>query len=201
MKKHLYLIHKNLFPIKINNDDNDDEHLDEVIVYTYDTSDISQNHFDNEILFDDDSYRVFSSQTDENDSSIEDNLPNDGSFNVPSHENLSVITEESSFIEEMNSNDENNSIKILYDLIKKPHWTNKTNSIRHYSSKRSQPIEDNNNTSFSSNPSSLSLNSHDGNPSDDEDEYDQEKGRQLIQRLIEETLARRYSLERKKSFF
>jgi len=168
-------------------DNDDDEHLDEVIVYTYDTSDMNQNHFDNEILFDDDSYRVFNSQTDENDSSIEDNIPNDSSFNVPSHENLSVITEESSFIEEINSNDENNSIKILYDLIKKPHWTNKTN----YSSKKSHHIEDNTNTSFSSNPSSLSLDSHDGNPTDDDDEYDQEKGRQLIQRLIEETLSRR----------
>jgi hypothetical protein len=160
---------------------------------------MNQNQFDNEILFDDDSYRVFNNQKDENDSSIEDNLPIDSSFNVPSHENLSVITEESSLIEEMNSNDENNSIKILYDLIKKPHWTNKTNSI-HYSSKKYQHIEENTNTSFSSNPSSLSLNSHDGNPSDDdEEEYDQEKGRQLIERLIEETLSRRYLL--KKSFF
>lgn len=152
----------------------DDEHLDEVIVYTYDASEMNKiSYNNNEILFDDDSYRVFNSQTDEHNSSIDDNSQSQASFNVPSHENLSVITEESSFIEveEMHSNDENNSIKILYDLIKKPHWTK--------------------NTSFSSDPSSLSLNSFNGNSSDDEDEYDQEKGQQLIQRLIEETLARR----------
>jgi hypothetical protein len=176
-----------------NNNDDDDEHLDEVIIYnTCDTYDMNQNHintssYDNEVLFDDDSYRIFNTQTDEKDSSMDDNIQSDSSFNVPSHENLSVITEESSFIEEINPNDENNSIKILYDLIKKPHWKNKTNIIE----KKSNYIEDNTNTSFSSNPSSLSLNSNDQNQTDDEDEYDQEKGRQLIQRLIEETLARR----------
>jgi len=193
-------------------DDDDDEHLDEVIVYTCDTShmnqnDINQPSYDNEILFNDDSYRVFSSQTDEQDSFVDDNIQNESSFNVPSHENLSVITEESSFIEEINSNDENNSIKILYDLIKKPHWTNKTNLIQQksliYPSKKSNHMEDNTNTSFSSNPSSLSLDSNDGNQTDDEDEYDQEKGRQLIQRLIEETLSRRLNkyIEKNSFFF
>jgi hypothetical protein len=171
-----------------NNHDDDDEHLDEVIVYTYDTSEMNKP-YDNEILFDDDSYRIFKSQTDENDCSIQND---ETSFNVPSHENLSVITEESSFIEEINSNDENNSIKILYDLIKKPHWTNKTNLIQEqFIPNKSHQIEENSYASFSSNPSSLSLDSNDGNQTDDEDEYDQEKGRQLIQRLIEETLARR----------
>ncbi|CAF0906660.1 unnamed protein product [Adineta steineri] len=189
--------------INHNNDDDyddDDERLDEVIVYSYDTSDINQNHinkssYDNEILFDDDSYRVFNSETDENDSLIEDNIVNNESFTVPSHENLSVITEESSFTDDINSTDETNSIKILYDLIKKPHWTNKNNLIEHqsshYSIKQSNHLEENTNTSLSSNPSSLSLDSNNGNETDDEDEYDQEKGRQLIQRLIEETLARR----------
>ena len=156
----------------------EDEHLDEVIVYAYDASEMNRISYNNEIFFDDDSYRVFNCQVDEQNSSIDDGSQNQASFNVPSHENLSAITEESSFIEieDMNSNDENNSIKILYDLIKKPHWTKKTS-----------------NTSFSSDPSSLSLNSLTGNSSgaDDEDEYDQEKGQQLIQRLIEETLARR----------
>ena len=169
-------------------DDDDGEHLDEVIVYTYETSEMNAN----EILFDDDSYRVFSSQTDENDHSIDDEKQNNSSFNAPSHENLSVITEESSFIEEIHSNDENNSIKILYDLIKKPHWTNKTGMVKpsYNPAKTFHSIEDN--TSFSSNPSSLSFDSHDGlDTDDDDDEYDQEKGRQLIQRLIGETLARR----------
>jgi hypothetical protein len=183
-----------------NNNDDDDEHLDEVIVYTYDTCDMNENHInkslcDNEILFDDDSYRIFNTQIDEKDYSNDDNIQNELSSNVPSHENLSIITEESSFIEEINSNDENNSIKILYDLIKKPHWTNKTNLIEQKLSKTS------NNTSFSSNPSSLSLDSNDENQTDDEDEYDQEKGRQLIQRLIEETLARRLNKYIKIFFF
>lgn len=170
------------------NDDDDHEHLDEVIVYTYEIPEMNSN----EILFDDDSYRVFASQTDEHDRSIEEQKHDESSFNVPSHENLSVITEESSFIEELHSNDENNSIKILYDLIKKPHWTNKTNVIKpsHYSTKKFyHPMEEN--ASFSSNPSSLSFDSHDSMGTDDEEEYDQEKGRLLIQRLIEETLARR----------
>lgn len=172
-------------------DDDDGEHLDEVIVYTYETSEINANEFSNEILFDDDSYRVFSCQTDGNDNSIDDEKPNNSSFNAPSHENLSVITEESSFLEEMHSNDENNSIKILYDLIKKPHWTNKPAMVKpsYNPAKTFHSIEDN--TSFSSNPSSLSFDSHDGLGTDDDDEYDQEKGRQLIQRLIGETLARR----------
>lgn len=172
-------------------EDDDGEHLDEVIVYTYETSDTHTNPYSNEILFDDDSYRVFSSQTDENDQSIDEDKANNSSFNVPSHENLSVITEESSFIEEIHSNDENNSIKILYDLIKKPHWTNKTTSTKpsYNPAKKFHSIEDN--ASFSSNPSSLSFDSYDGIGTDDDDEYDQEKGRQLIQRLIEETLARR----------
>jgi hypothetical protein len=161
-----------------NNDDDDDERLDEVIVYSYDTSDIHKSSDENELLFDDDSYRIFNT---EKDSLIEDEIQNESSFTVPSHENLSVITEESSFNEEINSNDETNSIKILYDLIKKPHWTNTNDLIK----------QENTNTSFSSNPSSLSLDSNDGNQTDDEDEYDQEKGRQLIQRLIEETLSRR----------
>ena len=92
-----------------------------------------------------------------------------------------IITEESSFNEEISSNSDPNSINIIYDLIKKPHWTNKYNLIQEESS--------NHIDSFSSNPSSLSLNSNNENQTDDEDEYDQEKGRQLIQRLIEETLA------------
>ena len=172
-------------------EDDDGEHLDEVIVYTYETPEMTANQYSNEILFDDDSYRVFSSQTDDHDDSIEEQKPNDSSFNVPSHENLSVITEESSFIEEIHSNDENNSIKILYDLIKKPHWTNKTSLPKpsHYPARKFHAIEEN--ASFSSNPSSLSFDSHDGLGTDDDEEYDQEKGRQLIQRLIEETLVRR----------
>jgi hypothetical protein len=170
------------FILNRNTDDDDGERLDEVIVYSDDTFDMNQNHINkssyaNELLFDDDSYRIFNTDIDEKDSLIED----ESSFTVPSHENLSVITEESSFNEEINSNDETNSIKILYDLIKKPHWTNTNNLIE----------QENTNTSFSSNPSSLSLDSNDGNQTDDEDEYDQEKGRQLIQRLIEETLSRR----------
>jgi hypothetical protein len=183
----------------------DDEHLDEVIVYSYETTETNESHqhksfYENELIFDDDSYRVFNTQADETDSLMDDSLPNESSFQataeLPSHENLSVITEESSFIEELNSNDENNSIRILYDLIKKPHWT-KTVGRSHLSHGRSlsypstRPQSKEENTSISSNPSSLSLDSISGNPSDDEDEYDQEKGRQLIQRLIEETLARR----------
>ncbi|CAF1185222.1 unnamed protein product [Rotaria sordida] len=183
-----------------NNDNNhnpdDNEHLDEVIVYSYDTFELNQNHinkslYDHEIVLDDDSYHVFNSQIDENDSLINnDNIKNESSFNVLLHENLSVITEESSFIEDMNSNDENNSIKILYDLIKKPHWTNKNNLIEQQLLTNSSK---NSNTSFSSSPSSLSLDSNSNNQTDDDDddEYDPEKGRQLIQRLIEETLARR----------
>ena len=100
--------------------------LMKLLFITCESSEINKNPTNiNEILCDDDSYRRFNTQTDENDSINEDQIPNESSFNVPSHENLSVITEESSFIEEINSNDENNSIKILYDLIKKPHWTNK----------------------------------------------------------------------------
>ncbi|CAF4888915.1 unnamed protein product [Rotaria sp. Silwood1] len=131
------------------NNDNDNEHLDEVIVYSYDKSDINQNHINK-------------------------------SF---------VITEESSFIEDnLNSNDENNSIKILYDLIEKPHWTNKNNLIEQ---QLLTNASENPNTSFSS---SLSLDNNSNNQTDDDDdddEYHPEKGRQLIQRLIEETLTRR----------
>ncbi|CAF5093332.1 unnamed protein product, partial [Rotaria sp. Silwood1] len=133
------------------NNDNDNEHLDEVIVYSYDKSDINQNHINK-------------------------------SF---------VITEESSFIEDnLNSNDENNSIKILNDLIEKPHWTNKNNLIEQ---QLLTNASENPNTSFSSSRSSLSLDNNSNNQTDDDDddEYDPEKGRQLIQRLIEETLARR----------
>ncbi|CAF3416350.1 unnamed protein product [Rotaria sp. Silwood1] len=178
-----------------NNDNDDSEHLDEVIVYSYDTYDMNQNHINNsfynkEMIFNDDSYRVFNSQIDENDLFIDDNdIQNESSFNVPLHENLSVITEESSFIEDnLNSNDETNSIKILYDLIKKPHWTNKNNLIEQQLLTNTSAIP---NTSFSSSPSSLSLDSNNQTDNDDDDEYDPEKGRQLIQRLIEETLARR----------
>ena len=184
----------------------DDEHLDEVIVYSYETTETNENHqqksfYENELIFDDDSYRVFNTQTDETDSLMDESLPNESSFQaaaeLTSHENLSVITEESSFVEELNSNEENNSIRILYDLIKKPHWT-KTIGRSHLS--HGKPLSSpstlahskEENTSISSNPSSLSLDSISGNQSDDEDEYDQEKGRQLIQRLIEETLARRW---------
>ncbi|CAF5095241.1 unnamed protein product, partial [Rotaria sp. Silwood1] len=102
-----------------------------------------------------------------------------------------VITEESSFIEDnLNSNDENNSIKILNDLIEKPHWTNKNNLIEQ---QLLTNASENPNTSFSSSRSSLSLDNNSNNQTDDDDddEYDPEKGRQLIQRLIEETLARR----------
>jgi hypothetical protein len=182
-----FIFNQQEFMSNENNDNDDDEHLDEVIVYSYDTSEMNKPSNVNEILFDDDSYRVFNTQTDENDSFNEDNVPNELSFDIHIHENLSSITEESSFIEEMNPNDENNSIKIIYDLIKKPHWTNKTNSIQPKSSDKF-----NSDNSFSSSPSSLSLDSNHKNQTDDEDEYDQEKGRQLIQRLIEETLARRY---------
>lgn len=184
------------------NDFDDDERLDEVIVYSYETTEMHQNHssktsYNNDLIFDDDSYRVFATQTDENDSFIDENPPIDGSFHeiidsaLP-NENLSVITEESSFIDEFTSNDENNSIRILYDLIKKPHWTRRppSNPIATTQQQQQHSMEDN--SSISSNPSSLSLDSISGNQSDDEDEYDQEKGRQLIQRLIEETLARRY---------
>jgi hypothetical protein len=182
-----FIFNQQEFMSNENNDNDDDEHLDEVIVYSYDTSEMNKPSNVNEILFDDDSYRVFNTQTDENDSFNEDNVPNELSFDIHIHENLSSITEESSFIEEMNPNDENNSIRIIYDLIKKPHWTNKTNSIQPKSSDKF-----NSDNSFSSSPSSLSLDSNHKNQTDDEDEYDQEKGRQLIQRLIEETLARRY---------
>ncbi|CAF2480095.1 unnamed protein product [Rotaria sp. Silwood2] len=176
------------------NDHDDNEHLDEVIVYSSETSDINQNHinkslYNNEIIFDDDTYRIFNSQIDENDLLIDDNnIQNESLFNASLHENLSIITEESSFIEDTNSNDENSSIKILYDLIKKPHWTKKNNLLEQ------QLLTDsskNCNTSFSSSPSSLSLDSNSNDQTDDDDEYDPEKGRQLIQRLIEETLARR----------
>ncbi|CAF3187574.1 unnamed protein product [Rotaria socialis] len=179
-------------------DDNDDsEHLDEVIVFLCDGRDKNQNpitipFYDEENLLDDDSCQTYNSQVIENyPLDGDNNVESESSFNVPLNENLSVITEESSFIEDINSNDENSSIKILYDLIKKPHWTNKTNVIQqqliNYSSKKS----DNANTSFSSSPSSLSLDSSASNQTEDDDEYDPEKGRQLIQRLIEETLVRR----------
>ena len=180
------------------NDFDEDEHLDEVIVYSYETTEMHQNHSsrtsynnNNDLIFDDDSYRVYTTQTDENESFIDENPPADGSFrdivdSALPHENLSVITEESSFIDEFTSNDEANSIRILYDLIKKPHWTRKTHPAA-----TTQQHSMNDQSSISSNPSSLSLDSISGNQSDDEDEYDQEKGRQLIQRLIAETLARR----------
>ncbi|CAF2911804.1 unnamed protein product [Rotaria sp. Silwood2] len=163
----------------ISNQNNDNEHLDEVIVYLYDKSDINQNYinkslYGNEIIFDDDSYRIFNSQIDENDLLIDDNnMLNKSSFNVRLHENLSVITEESSFIEDnLNSNNENNSIKILYDLIKKPHWTNKNTLIKQ---QLLTNASENPNTSFSS---SLSLDSNSNNQTDDDDdEYDPEKGR------------------------
>lgn len=188
------------------NDDDDDEHLDEVIVYSYDTIEMNQNNinkssYDHEVVFDDDSYRVFNTQLDENDALIDDNIQDESLCNVPLHENLSVITEESSFIEDLNSNDENNSIKILYDLIKKPHWTKKNSLLEQQLLNHSSKKSDNQNTSFSSSPSSLSLDSNGNNQTDDDvdhddddDEYDPEKGRQLIQRLIEETLARRLNI-------
>jgi hypothetical protein len=160
------------------NAEDDEEHLDEIIIYSCDPSHVNKSSYENELLFDDDSFRIFNTKTDNDDFLIE----NESSVNAPLHENLSVITEESSYIEEMNSNDETNSIKILYDLIKKPHWTMNDNQVK---------TVENTNTSFSSSPSSLSLDSNNEIPTDDEDEYDQEKGRQLIQRLIEETLARR----------
>ena len=166
-----------------------------MIVYSYDTAHdnhTSKSSYENEILFNDDSYRVFNTQTDDTDSMIDDSLHDEASFQVPHdllpHENLSVITEESSFLDEINVNDENNSIKILYDLIKKPHWTMKGHLPR---AKSSAHPEANSNSSVSSNPSSLSLDSISGDASDDDEEYDQEKGRELIERLIEETLARR----------
>ena len=185
------------------NDLDDDEHLDEVIVYAYETTEINErSSYENQFIFDDDSYRVFNTQTDETDSFIDESVEQHTSFpelvEVGPHENLSVITEESSFLEDLNSNEETNSIRILYDLIKKPHWTRKANQ-QHLSRTKSlsnpstflssHSIEDNG--SISSDPSSLSLDSISGNQTDDEDEYDQEKGRELIQRLIEETLARR----------
>lgn len=156
--------HRNLTEI------DDDEHLDEVIVYAYESTDINEkSSYENQFIFDDDSYRIFNTQTDETDS-----------IEPIGHENLSIIAEESSFVEDTNS------IRILYDLIKKPHWTTRKTNQPHLS----HSIEDN--ESISSNPSSLSLDSISGNQSDDDDEYDQEKGRQLIQRLIQETLSRRF---------
>jgi hypothetical protein len=179
----------------------DDEHLDEVIVYSYETAEMNSSYlgrstFENELIFDDDTYRVFNTQSDEHDSFVDDHISNESSLHgrtdLSQHENLSVITEESSLIEEFHTNDENNSIRILYDLIKKPHWTRKAHNPVFLPGKSlSHSIDDN--TSISSNPSSLSLESISGNHTDDDDEYDQEKGRQLIQRLIEETLARRLS--------
>ena len=182
-----------------NNDDNnddEDEHLDEIIVYSCDTFDLNQDHmkkssYNNEILFNDASHPIFKNQIDKNDCFFNDNIQNESSFDVPLHENLSIITEESSFTEEINSNDENNSIRILYDLIKKPHWTNKNNFIQQQSLIYVSKKTDNTNISCSSSPSSLSFDSNGNNPTDDEDEYDQEKGRQLIERLIKETLTRR----------
>ncbi|CAF1453500.1 unnamed protein product [Rotaria sordida] len=142
--------------------------------------------------FNDDSYQEFNSQTDKNDYLINDLIQNKSLSMVPLHGNLNVITEESSFIDEINSNDENNSIQILYNLIKKPHWTNTNNLIQqellHYASNH---INENINIFISSSPSNLHLNSTNGNQSDDEDEYDKEEGQQLIQRLIEEFLTGR----------
>lgn len=69
-------------------------------------SEMNKPLYNNELVFDDDTYRVFNTQTDVNDFLSDDNIQDEASFNVPSHENLSVITEESSLIEDLNPNDE-----------------------------------------------------------------------------------------------